>query len=119
MVVDLHDLSAKLAKKAVRTVAELGPPSAGALVFVVGRGRNSTGPGGVLGKVVRSELGKVVREQQSGTVRMSGPARVVWITDRARAPRALVGGGGIGFWLFVLAGVAAFAFAVGHQLGLW
>lgn len=119
VVVDLHDLNAKLAKKAVRAVTGLGPPEMGAVVFVVGRGRHSRTPGGVLGKVVRSELGQVVREAGRGLVRMSGPARVVWITDRSKAPSAVIGGGGSGFTLLLLAIAVAFGFAVGRQLGLW
>lgn len=119
VVVDLHDLSAKLAKKAVRAVCELGAPKAGAVVFVVGRGKHSRTPGGVLGKVVRSELGQIVRETQVGTVRMSGPARVVWLTDRASAPTAIIGGGGWAFQLFMLGLAAAFGVAVGRQLGWW
>lgn len=118
VVVDLHDLSAKLARKAVRAVVGLGPPPEGARVFVVGQGRHSLGRG-VLGKVVRNELGRVVRDEAGWTVRMAGPGRVAWITDRRRAPKELTGGGGLGFGLFLLGLGLAFGFAVGRQLGLW
>ena len=118
VVVDLHDLKANLAKRAVQLVVERGPPEAGALVFVVGRGRNSVGPGGVLGKVVRSELGGVCAKQAGWSVRMVGPARVAWITDRRKAPKHVLGGGGVGITLLWLALIAAFLFAIANTLGL-
>ena len=89
------------------------------MVFVVGQGRHSRTRGGVLGKVVRSELGQVSRDHAGWTVRMAGPGRVAWITDRKRAPKVLTGGGGLGFTVFLVGLGAAFVFAVGRQLGLW
>jgi hypothetical protein len=54
-VVDLHDLSAALARRVVLELLE-EPPESGAVVFVHGRGRHTAGPAPVLRGVVLEEL---------------------------------------------------------------
>ena len=117
VVVDLHDLSAAVARRAVREVVA-SPPEAGAVVFVFGRGRHTLGPSQVLRNVVVRELRRVCAENEAWSYRMSGPARTVWITDRARAPRAATGEWGWGTWLLLAALVAAFVLAVLSALGV-
>jgi len=105
--VDLHDLNAKLAKRAVRVCCE-HPPETGAIFFVTGAGRHSLGPG-VLGGLVKSELKRACADRP-WSFRPAGPARFVLITDRSRAPSAATGALGPLFWLFLLllaAGLAA------------
>ncbi|MBX2804217.1 MAG: hypothetical protein KTR31_41535 [Myxococcales bacterium] len=119
MVVDLHDLKANLARKAVAAVVGSGPSKAGAVVFVVGRGRRSVGPGGVLGKVVRSELGAACKSASGWSVRPVGPARIAWITDWNKAPASVVGGGGWGMWLLYAFFAAAVCVAFAQALGLF
>ncbi len=116
VVVDLHDLKAGNARKAVDAVVAQGPPRAGGLVFVVGQGRHSVGRG-VLGNVVRSALGAHCKGRAKWRVRLVGPARVAWITDPSKAPKALTGGGGVGFTLWLAVFGAAFLFAVARALG--
>jgi len=105
--VDLHDLNAKLAKKAVLQACT-HESETGALFFVTGRGRHSLGPG-VLGGVVKSELKKIC-DGKDWSFRPAGPAKYVLITDRKKAPGAATGALGPLFWLFVgllAAGLAA------------
>lgn len=118
VVVDLHDLKAKLARRAVAAVLEAGPPEAGALLFVVGQGRHSRGAGGVLGKVVTKELGKHCVSRPGWSVRLVGPARVAWITDRRRAPGSVTGGAGWGLNLLLFLLFFAFLVALAHATGL-
>ena len=114
VVVDLHDLKAALAKKAVHAVVQAGDPEAGAVLFVVGQGRHSLGKG-VLGEVVTSTLGRLCVGSKA-IVRFVGPARVAWITDRARAPASITGGGSGLKWLILLI-ISAFLTAVARALG--
>ena len=116
-VVDLHDLSAAVARKAVREVlAE--PPAAGAVVFVFGRGRHTLGPSQVLRNVVVKELRRACAEEEAWSYRMVGAARTVWITDRGRAPRAATGAWGPGTWLLFALLLLALVVAVLHALGV-
>jgi hypothetical protein len=115
-VVDLHDLSAAVARRAVREVIA-SPPAAGAVVFVFGRGRHTLGPSPVLRGVVVEELRRACSEEEAWSYRMMGPARTVWITDRARAPRAATGQWGLGEWLLLALFVVAAIVAVLGALG--
>jgi hypothetical protein len=117
VVVDLHDLSAAIARKAVRVVLER-PPEAGAVVFVFGRGRHTLGPSQVLRSVVVRELRRVCEDEEAWSYRMIGSARTAWITDRSRAPRAATGEWGWGTWLWMALLVAAFVLAVLSALGV-
>ncbi|MEN0062853.1 MAG: hypothetical protein AAGA48_11935 [Myxococcota bacterium] len=118
VVVDLHDLRAALAKKAVHAVVEAGVPKAGAVVFVHGRGQHSLVPGGVLQGVVTEALGKACLKHSGWAVRRGRPGRTVWVTDRKRAPKAHLGGGGIGLSLGIVLFVCLFFAAVLFRLGV-
>lgn len=113
VVVDLHDLGAGLAKAAVRAVLDAEPPEAGAVVFVHGVGRHSTGPA-VLHKVVRQALGEA-----GAKMRAVGNARMAWIADPGRAPGWVTGAWGWGTWAWMAALGLAVAAGLGHALGLW
>lgn len=106
-VVDLHDLSVKLARQAVDAVAGAAPElSAGAVCFVTGRGTHSLGPAR-LGRAVSGALGHVARAHgwRHGLLR---PGRQVLIFDPRRAPAAATGRLGWPFWLgLALFGAAA------------
>ncbi|MEZ4317360.1 MAG: Smr/MutS family protein [Myxococcota bacterium] len=105
-LVDLHDLSVRLALDAVRRTldAEL---DTGGCTFMTGRGKH-TGGHSRLRAAVEGEL---LQRQSAGAcrVRPVGPARfeVVLSEDRVRTARP---GMGLLFWLFVaLLGLAVFA----------
>jgi len=99
-VVDLHDLGAKLAEKAVhRSAAVSTDLQAGAVCFVTGRGRRSIGPG-VVRKVAEEELREYCH-QRGCYYRPAGPGRLVLVVDPGRAPVSATGRLGIGFWLVV------------------
>ena len=103
LVVDLHDLKAGLARRAIEAVVAEAPRlDAPAVVFVTGRGRHSVGKG-VLGRVAASALRDAVRDQRAWQMTPS-PGRWTLVLDRRRAPAAATGRLGWGFWL----GVAAF-----------
>jgi hypothetical protein len=106
LVVDLHDLSVKLAGRAVQEVgAVAGSLSAGSVAFVTGVGRRSLGPP-KLGRAVQAELARLCRAQ--GWSHAPGRAgRWLLILDGRRAPSQL----GWPFWLGAFAfGLAALAF---------
>lgn len=114
-IVDLHDLGAAAARRAVREVLE-APPDAGAVVFVHGRGNHTLGPSKVLRNVVHKELRRVCAEEPEWSFRPMGLARTVWISDRRRAPRAATGDWSWGFRLLLLLFAVAFVVAVLHAL---
>ena len=117
-VVDLHDLNAKLARQAVRAVLEFaGELEAGAVRFVVGRGRHSMGPGGTLGKVVRKLLKRAVAERDWRF--RADAATLTLITDPAKAPASATGDLGLGFWLLMGGFAAAALYVAGARLGLF
>jgi hypothetical protein len=116
-VVDLHDLKAGPAKRAVRAV--LGRPAdVGAAVFVTGRGRHTLGATPVLKKVVEKELRRACTREPDWSFRPQGAARWVWISDRAKAPAAATGGSGLGvLWWFLLLLLLGILGVVGKWLG--
>lgn len=118
VVVDLHDLRAGLAKQLVRQLVDAPPPEAGALVLVHGLGQHSLVPGGVLKGVVTEALGPACTKQPGWALRPGRPGRTVWVTDRKRAPKAIVGGGGAAFTIGVLVFLALFLLALLGRLGL-
>ena len=105
VVVDLHDLKVKPAKAAVDAVVAAALDVAvegGAVVFVTGRGKHSSGRA-VLPEVVLRKLAAASRERLVWrAVPLSG--RVVLVTDPSRAPARYRSGLGVVFWL----GVAGF-----------
>lgn len=118
VVVDLHDLKAALAKRAVKLCLDATPPKAGALVFVHGQGRRSRAPGGVLRGIVVDVVGQAARKQPGWAVRPGRPGRSVWVTDRKKAPKSIIGGGGVGFTVGIVLFVSLFLFALLNRLGV-
>jgi hypothetical protein len=116
-VVDLHDLSAALARDVVARVLE-SPPEAGAVVFVHGSGRHSAGTP-VLRGVVEKELGRACSARGGWSLRPLGSARMVWIADWSKAPPWVTGRIGWAGWLFAALLVAVLVLAVGRTLGWW
>ena len=103
LVVDLHDLKAALARRAIDAVVSVADElDAPAVVFVTGRGRHSVGKG-VLGGVAASALRDAVRAHR-GWQMTPAAGRWTLVLDPRRAPAAATGRLGWGFWL----GVAAF-----------
>ncbi len=106
-LLDLHDLNARLAGRAVEAAAAVGGElETGALRIVTGRGRRSIGPG-VLGQIASGKLAKA-RDQQGWSYHPSGAGAYVLVTDPARAPRSATGGLGWGCWLAAAAAIALF-----------
>ena len=99
--VDLHDLTAKLAKATAETVIQVGPDlNSGAVFLVVGRGKHSRGSP-VLGKVVRAAL-KPGCDTHGWSLRSPSAGRIALILDRSKAPASATGALGWGFWLWML-----------------
>jgi len=87
VVVDMHDLSARVAKAAMRGIGEVAHSSgfeAHAITVVTGRGRHSSG-GAVLPELVVRRFQDMARDREGWTVQMSGAGRVTLITDARRA----------------------------------
>lgn len=99
-VVDLHDLGAAIARRAAEVVAARADEiEAGAVLFIVGKGKHSKG---------KAVLGEVVREVLAARCRADGwrwaPAaagRLALIVDERRAPPAATGRLGLGLWLLI------------------
>jgi len=101
---DLHDLNAKLARRAVDALLEeAGALETGAVRVITGRGRRSIGPG-VLGEIARSRIGNGLEE--GWRFHPSGAGAYVLITDPRRAPRSATGALGWPFWFGVVAVLA-------------
>ena len=110
VVLDLHDLGAKGAKKLMRAVLdEVGKQemTSGALAFVTGRGRHSSG-GPVLRELVGRRLHDAIQDREAWSMHVIGAGRICLVTDPKRAPRKATNSLGLGFWL-LLAGLAAAA----------
>ncbi len=116
-MVDLHDLKAGPAKRAVRTVLE-HPAEVGAVLLVTGRGRHTLGSTPILKKVVEKELRRACTREAHWSFRPQGAARWVWISDRARAPSTATGGGGMGIlWWYLLLLLLFIVVVVGNWAG--
>lgn len=115
-VVDLHDLKAGPATRAVRAVLQ-HPPKAGAVAFVTGRGRHTLGATPVLKKVTEKALRKACGANAGWSFRAMGPARWVWISDRSTAPKQVTGGSGWGLWLGFLLLLLALLVGLWGKLG--
>ena len=108
-VLDLHDLSISLARKAVERVIKLDINS-GAASFVTGQGNNSIGPGQMKG-AVSSILMKSCKKNEGWSFRPDGPGRYVLITDIERAPRIAQTTLPAGFWVLIILFFSALLFA--------
>ena len=119
--VDLHDLSVKLGCEAVEIAARLAPTGAtGAVLFIVGRGKHSVDGESQLAASVAEALAKL-EAAHGWSYRPQSRGRLVLLTDEARAPSALSGRLGVGFWaaavaFTLLAGVASVYLGVGIGL---
>jgi hypothetical protein len=83
--VDLHDLNARCARRAVRLVEQSAASlETGAVGFITGVGSHSIGPG-VLTEVVGRELRRVA-PRRGWSYQPHGKGALVLITDPARAP---------------------------------
>ena len=92
LVVDLHDLNTKLAKETVHHCLDTLPQfETGALCFVTGMGKNSTGNVAKNKKVVKNILQKRARKNESWAIHSPGMGRVVLVFEPERAPRAATG----------------------------
>lgn len=109
VVLDLHDLNARLARRAVDRLIELAPKATtGAVVVVTGRGLHSRG---------KAILPRLAHERMSGAARTNGwrvyiprAGRIALITDEAKAPSWLTEQTHPWMWLMaalILAGVLA------------
>ncbi len=110
VVIDLHDLGAKGAKKLLRAVlahVQAAGMASGALAFVTGRGRHSVGSP-VLRELVGRRLHDVIEARSDWSMHVIGAGRICLVTDARRAPRRATNTLGWGFWLLV-AGLAAAA----------
>ncbi|MEC8382218.1 MAG: hypothetical protein VXZ96_17945 [Myxococcota bacterium] len=84
-IVDLHGLSAKLAKKLLRSYIRIATKlQTGACIFITGQGAHSIGEP-TLRKIAISVLGGAAHDKGWG-FHSRGPGRVVVITDSTKAP---------------------------------
>ena len=116
-VVDLHDLSVKLGRKATERVIKLSL-GAGAVSFVTGQGKNSIGPPQLKG-AVGSILMKASKANDGWSFRPDGPGRYVLITDPDKAPRVAQTSLPGGFWILLVLFAAALLFAVLNNTFGW
>jgi hypothetical protein len=114
-VVDLHDLSVRLAIEAVERVLDTHASlQCGAVSFITGVGRHSTGDarlppavGGFLAKACAAHAA------DGWSFRSDGPGRFVLITDPERAPAGVQSSLPQGFgWLLLALALAAVAAVV-------
>ncbi len=113
VVLDLHDLGAKGAKQAVRTVLALASDkglASGAVAFVTGRGRRSAG-NPVLKELVGRRLAAAAGDHADWSMHVVGAGRICLVTDPSKAPRKAQNSLGWGFWLLVAGLVAAAVWA--------
>jgi len=108
-VVDLHDLSVKLATRAVEKAWKLKLNS-GAVCFITGVGNNSIGPP-KLKEAVGGKLASACASREGWSFRADGPGRYVLITDAERAAEEIQSSLPRGFWILVAIIAAAIAFA--------
>lgn len=103
-MVDLHDLSIRLALEALEGVVEVaGEMDCGAVCLVTGRGRHSVDGRSRLREAVQEEAHSLCRER-GWVCRDSQPGRLILVMDAARAPAWASGGLGLAVWI----GIAAF-----------
>lgn len=110
-LVDLHDLNAALARRAVRSAGEeAGDLACGAVCFVTGRGRHNLSRKAVLRQVAGEVLADL-RARNGWDWHPAGPGRLVLVADPRRAPAWTTSRPGWGCWLLAAAFAAAAVFA--------
>jgi hypothetical protein len=113
--VDLHDLNARCARRAVRLTVEAVPElEGGAVGFITGVGSRSIGPG-VLGDVVSREL-RGIAPREGWRYQPNGRGAYVLIWDPARAPTIASGRMPLLFWLIAAVFGAAVAWVLLSEL---
>jgi hypothetical protein len=113
--VDLHDLNARCARRAVRLVAgAVEGLDTGAVGFITGVGSHSIGPG-VLTEVVTREL-RAIAPAHGWRYQPNGRGALVLIWDPARAPAIASGRLPPLFWLVAAVMAAAVAWVLIHGL---
>lgn len=113
--IDLHDLGRKLALDCVDLGSALGVDlDAGALRFIVGRGRHST-TGPVLPRVTVAHLRELC-DEHGWQFHADGAARLVLILDPDRAPPAARGALPWWIWAWGLVVVALAVWVCGARL---
>lgn len=106
--VDLHDLNARCARRAVRLVTQAASDlDSGAVGFITGVGSHSIGPG-VLGDVVAREL-RNIAPRHGWSYHPNGKGAFILITDPARAPARATSQLPPLFWLVAALFLAAVA----------
>ena len=116
VLVDLHNLNARCARRAVREVTKAGHDlRCGAVTFVVGVGSHSIGPG-VLGDVAAGVSSKHA-PKHGWSYHPAGKGALVLVTDPSKAPAQASSDLGPFFWTiaggFCAAVVVAFPLAAG------
>jgi hypothetical protein len=113
--VDLHDLNARCARRAVGLVAQAATDlDSGAVGFITGVGSHSIGPG-VLGDVVMREL-RAIAPRHGWSYQPNGRGAFVLVTDPSRAPAIASGKLPPLFWLVAAVLAAAVAWVLVHGL---
>jgi len=111
VLVDLHDLNARCARRAVRRLAERAQElERGAVTLVVGVGSHSIGPG-VLGDVAIQELRKLA-PKNGWSFHPAGKGALVLVTDPDKAPPQATSGLGPLFWLIAAVFLSALVYAI-------
>ncbi len=107
--VDLHDLNARCARKAVRAAGWLaGELDSGAVGFITGVGSHSIGPG-VLGDVTAREL-RTLCKRHGWSFHPNGKGALILITDPERAPARATSQLPPLFWLIAAVFLGAVAY---------
>ena len=118
-VVDLHDLSVKLALKVVeRAIDVQGGLQSGAVSFITGVGRHSTSGSAQLHPAVGGYLAQAcaAHAEAGWSFRADGPGRFVLIIDPERAPADVQTSLPQGFGWLLLALAAAAVAAIAWRL---
>jgi len=111
-IVDLHDLSVTLGKKATREVIRLADRlQCGAVSFITGQGNNAIGPG-EMKLAISSQLKDACDQRPQWSYRPDGPGRFMLVVDPQKAAPEVLSSLPRGFWIIIAAFAAAFLFAL-------
>ena len=92
LVIDLHDLNAKLAKETIyQCLDTLDTFETGALCFITGMGKNSPGNFAKNRKMVLELLQKKAQKNESWSIHSPGMGRIVLVFNPEKAPRSATG----------------------------